>query len=168
MTSFADLSPSTWVGQHPPDEEIAQDMLFIQDTTVTETTCECCGAVRSVVRSFVGDDQMTTATVIAYCYPPHLNDAGEIWVDAILGTWGDDQVEDHVTFGCRFGPLANGEESTCSLTDAAQFDDPRPIYGERLTREQALVHPRLGDFWSIVDVVFTTDPTIGDHRARFH
>lgn len=142
--------------------------MFIQDTEVSETTCDCCGAVRKVVRAFVGDEQATTAAVLAYCYPPHLDDPSEIWLDAILGTWGDDDVNDHITFGCRFGPVDGEGGDACSLTDAAQLDDPKPIYGKRLTREQALVSPRLHEFWSVVDVMFTSDPTIGEHRARFH
>jgi hypothetical protein len=143
-------------------------MMFIEDTEVTSTTCDCCGAVRKVVRAFVGDDEKTVAAVLAYCYPPHFDEPSEIWVDAILGTWGDHQVDDHVTFGCRFGQLDGDEREACTLTDAAPDSGPSPIFGQRLTREQALGHPRLNEFWTVVDVVFTTDVTIGEHRAQFH
>ena len=35
--------------------------------------------------------------------------------------------------------------------------------GERLTREQALLHPRLGDFWVVVDLMLLSDPEVHAH-----
>jgi hypothetical protein len=41
-------------------------------------------------------------TYNASCYR---HDVHEAWIDAILGSWGDNQFDDHVTFGCRVGPV---------------------------------------------------------------
>ena len=141
--------------------------MIVESTNVSDTTCECCATVRRFVTAYVSEDDSAKAAVLAYCYPPHKGEPSEIWIDVILGTWGSDDHSDHVTFGCRYGDVAGQVDHACSLTDAAQLSDD-PILGRRLTRKQALRHNRLGEFWQIVDLVMTTVPAIGEHRARYH
>jgi hypothetical protein len=50
-----------------------------------------------------------------------------------------------------------------SAVDAAAAFVYRPVMGLRLTREQALEHPRVDDFWSTVDLVLLEDPDIRAH-----
>ena len=38
-----------------------------------------------------------------------------------------------------------------------------PIFGRKLTREEALAHPWLDNYWSVVDFILTEDPIVHDH-----
>lgn len=144
--------------------------MFVETVNLLErSACECCGAESTRHSIYVSDEHGAHAAVLAYCYPPHGDEPSEIWLDVVLGTWGSEQVSDHITFGCRYGPVEGQREDACSLVDAAQFTDERnPILGRRLSREEALVHTSLPDFWRVVDLVLTQVPAIGEHRARFH
>jgi hypothetical protein len=126
---------------------------------VQTRTCECCGAERQVVTGWVNDDDEAVAAYIASCYPHD----GELWLDVILGSWGDETNDDHVTFGCRVGAVEGQPTPACTLVPAASVGPPSPIYGEKLDREQALRHPWLGLFWDIVDLVLTADSTVHAH-----
>jgi hypothetical protein len=46
------------------------------------------------------------------------------------------------------GP-ANSDEPAATLVEAAEPYGSSPIWGQKLTREGALVHPRLQAFWEI-------------------
>lgn len=142
--------------------------MIVESTTVHETACACCGTVRTTVTAHVSEHGAARAAVFVYCYPPHGDEPSEIWIDAILGTWGADDHRDHVTFGCRYGSVPDQVEHACSLTDAATQSGPDPMFGYRLTRRQALRHDKLAQFWRVVDLVMTTVPEIGEHRARYH
>jgi hypothetical protein len=144
--------------------------VFVESVNLlSETSCDCCGALGTRLSVFVADDEGAQAAALAYCYPPHGDQPSEIWIDVVLGTWSSGDASDHVTFGCRYGPIDGKQANTCILTDAARFaDEGDAILGHRLTREEALSHPWLADFWGVVDLVLTQVPEIGEHRARFH
>lgn len=142
--------------------------MIIESTNVTRTACSCCATERTNVTAFVNEGGTARAVVFVWCYPPHGDTPSEIWIDAILGTWGTNDPADHVTFGCRYGAVAGQEAHSCSLTDAAALANADPIFGRRLTAPAARAHDRLPEFWQIVDLVLTTVPEIGDHRDRHH
>ena len=131
------------------------------DRQVTTLTCDDCGGTREVVNGFIYRDQQPHAVYFAACYPSH----HEAWIDVILGTWDDvedDAAEnDHVTFGCRVGPVEGRSKPACTLVLAASAaPEPSPIFGEILDRDQALKHPWLATFWEAVDFVLLEDPTV--------
>lgn len=106
--------------------------------TVDETTreyrgfvCDCCNTAAQRTWAVVNEGETTVAVYYASCY--HHNGVHEVWIDAILGTWGSDDFTDHVTFG------------------------------QKLSREAGLQHPRLGDFWDLVDHVLEHDPVVNPH-----
>ena len=45
---------------------------------------------------------------------------------------------------------------------AVPFSD-RPLWGKKLSRDEALAHPWLPDFWEVVDFVLLTDPDVRRH-----
>jgi hypothetical protein len=81
-----------------------------------------------VVTGFVYRDDDAYAANVASCYP-HRDEA---WIDVIFGTWGADDTRDHVTFGCRVGPVAGQPRPACSLVAAASVTADDPIFGEKL------------------------------------
>jgi hypothetical protein len=68
--------------------------LVIGDRTVRRQTCERCGRRYEHVTGFVYDDADAHSIYYAACHgrPEH-----DTWIDVVLGTWGDDDDEDHVT-----------------------------------------------------------------------
>jgi hypothetical protein len=99
----------------------------------------------------------------AACYDH--GDVRESWIDLVFGTWGQGtDYDDHVTFGCRFGPVVGSELPAATAVDAASVAPDGPFYGRKLTRAEALAHPRADEFWEVVDFVVATDPTVHDHH----
>lgn len=99
----------------------------------------------------------------------HTDQPHETWIDVILGTWGTNDLSDHVTFGCRVGPVEGSPQPAATLVQACLDGSARPVHGALLSREEALAHPRLPEFWAAVDVVLANDPTVNAHlygRAR--
>jgi hypothetical protein len=87
------------------------------------------------------------------------SDVRDVWMDVILGTFGGDDPTDHVTFGCHVVATGSGDPVITAVDGAAVFAY-RPIMGRRLTREQALSHERVDDFWRIVDLMLLSDPEV--------
>ena len=87
----------------------------------------------------------------------------EAWIDTILGTWGEDSASDHVTFGCRVGPVEGQDDPAATAVDAALPYSDKPIWGTKLSRAAALDHPRLAEFWEVVDFLLVADPVIHHH-----
>ena len=81
----------------------------------------------------------------------------------ILGTFGTDDASDHVTFGCRVGPVPGQQEPAASLVATAAPYGSAPIFGHKLSREEALTHSTLPSFWSTVDFVLIEDPDVHEH-----
>lgn len=133
--------------------------LEVEQTDVAEQLCECCSGPRTVVTGFVHyRNGQTIAAYIASLYPGGTKHDKEARIDGILGTWGTDDETDHVTFGanCKVG-------RGCMLVGPAEVDleeDEKAIYGQRLTREEGLGHPWVGDFWGVLDAILTQDPVV--------
>ena len=84
-------------------------------------------------------------------------------MDVILGSFGTDDSFDHVTFGCRVGHIDDQAEPGATLVSAAVPYTDSAIFGTKLSREDALVHERLDEFWSVVDWVLTEDADVRTH-----
>jgi hypothetical protein len=123
--------------------------------------CSCCGAAIERSSSLVQRDGTAYAVYFASCYA-HGNEA---FLDVVLGTWGRPDASDHVTFGCRIGAVDGASEPPCSLVTGGELAVDDALFGAKLTRDDALQHPRLPDFWAVVDFVLEADPTV---RARIY
>jgi len=123
--------------------------------------CSCCGTAIERSSSLVQRDGTAYAVYFAHCYAH----GREAFVDVVLGTWSAAGASDHVTFGCRIGAVDGASEPPCSLVTGGEMAADDALFGAKLTRDDALRHPRLGDFWAVVDFVLKKDPTV---RARIY
>lgn len=111
----------------------------------------------------VSRDGAPYALFYASCYDH--GDVRESWIDVVFGTWGEGaEYHDHLTFGCRFGPVANSDQPSATAVNAAFAAPDNVLFGQKLTRDVALQHPRLAEFWQIVDFVVATDPLVHAHH----
>jgi hypothetical protein len=128
-----------------------------------EKTCDCCGQPSRRTWSMVVRDGAPYALFFAACY-----DHGEVresWIDVTFGTWGKGtDYDDHVTFGCRFGPVSNSPLPAATAVGAASVAPDSPLFGQKLSREQALADPRIADFWQVVDFIVEADPLVHEHH----
>ena len=108
---------------------------------VREFVCQCCNtpADRTWANIYEGDAAL--AVYFASCY--HHNGVHEVWIDAILGSWGHDRFDDHITFGCRVGPVVGSPTPAATLVNGGEVAGDSPIFGRKLSREEGLSHPRL-------------------------
>jgi hypothetical protein len=93
----------------------------------------------------------------------HHDEAHEVIIDAILGTWDEDEVGDHVTFGARTGPVSGQVEPASTLVTGGAMAPEEPVYGRKLTRDEALLHPWLPRFWEVNDLILTGIPAVHAH-----
>ena len=124
------------------------------DRTVRTKTCPSCGQPFQHVTGFINDAEgWAYAVYFAAC---HADPEDEAQLDVVLGTWGaDPPIDDHLTFSCR---LRSDGAMAVDATVATRAD--APSLGQRLTRDEALRHPRAGEFWAVVDFLAEADPTI--------
>ncbi|GAA2604574.1 hypothetical protein [Paractinoplanes durhamensis] len=140
-------------------------MLAIDEATRggTDKTCECCGNASRRTWSSITRDGVPYAVFFASCYDH--GDVRESWIDVIFGTWGTPEpVDDHLTFGCRFGPVQGSDQPAATAVDAAAVAPDAPLFGQKLTRAEALAHPRLAEFWAVIDHVVAEDPLVHPHH----
>ena len=125
------------------------------------TRCACCGGRRIVFTGEVADSERTVAVFWAFLYDHP--EGPEVFLDATFGTWGTSEYTDHVSFGSRTGPIEVPPHIASSLVTGAEMAPDDAMYGEKLTREEALAHPMLEDFWVINDMVLVGIPEIDEH-----
>jgi hypothetical protein len=93
----------------------------------------------------------------------------ESWVDVTFGTWGEGtDYHDHLTFGCRFGPVSTSDLPAATAVNAASVAPDSPLYGEKLSREAALAHPRIAEFWQVLDFIVERDALVHEHHYGHH
>jgi hypothetical protein len=127
------------------------------------TRCADCGGKRVVYTGEAGDEERVRAVFWAFLYN---HDVREVFIDATLGTWGDESFNaDHVTFGSRTGPLGEDGEVVCSLVTGGAMAADDPLLGAKLTREAALGHELLGEFWEVNDAVLSQIPEVERHAS---
>lgn len=130
------------------------------DAEVVEHACTTCGEPFQRVTGFIHNDGDAYAVYYASCYH-HVGH--EAYIDIIFSKTWDDGVDDRETFGCRVGPVAGQSDPACSLVTGGSAFRDSALFGRKLTRDQALAHPRLSDFWAVVDHVLVNDCVVRDH-----
>ncbi len=126
-------------------------------------TCECCGQPRQSTWCMTMRDDEPYAVYFASCY--NHNGERESYIDVVFGTWGQGtDYTDHFTFGCRFGPVTDSPLPAATAINAAEVAPDSPLFGLKLTRDQALAHPRIADFWQMVDFIVERDPVVHPHH----
>lgn len=140
---------------------MASRLAFDGDLDRRDKACAECGRTYRLIEAFVLRDNDAYAVGFVALHR-HLG-ASEAWIDVILGTFGEDRTDDHVTFGSRIGPIEGQPEPSASLVAGAIPYGDEPIWGQKLTREQALHHPRLQEYWEVVDYLLLNDPEIHVH-----
>ena len=130
------------------------------DVKLVEHVCARCDEPFQRVTGFINHDGDAHAVYFASCYH---HGGHEAWIDVIFSKTWEDGVDDRETFGCRVGPVAGQSEPAASLVTAGSAFRDSLLFGRKLTREQALAHPRLPDFWAVVDHVLTNDRVVRDH-----
>ena len=133
------------------------------DPTVTEHSCGHCSQPFQRVKGFIYRAGNAHAVYIASCYH---HDGHEVFIDAVFSPTWDDDLDDHITFGCRVGPIAGRPDPAASLTDGAAAFTGASFFGQKLSRTEALASPLLADFWALVDHVLVHDPVVRDHVYR--
>lgn len=98
-------------------------------------------------------------STFAVCFAS-LHGDGDVWLDAILGTFGGASNDDHVTFGCHVKRSAKRGAPVITSVDAATAFTYRPVMGAVLTRDMALKHERLSDLWKVVDLLLVGEPLV--------
>ena len=139
---------------------MADTLSFDPERTVELKSCTACGRGYTLVKSLILDDNDAHAVLFAA-----LHDHGEreAWIDVILGTFGSEDFSDHITFGCRVGPVQGQDEPAATAVAAAAPYGDTPLFGRKLTRDEALAHPSLSNFWRVVDLALINDPDIHFH-----
>lgn len=124
---------------------------FDRERKVRDFECAECGSRYRRMYRFVLRNQVAYGV----CYASLHKHAGEAvaWLDVILGTWGENETADHVTFGCRVGPIEGQEFPAASLVPAAQPFAYRPIFGQRLSPIPPMRPRRLSRTWPTWGVI---------------
>lgn len=120
------------------------------------TRCPDCGGRRVVYTGEAIAAGGTLAVFWAFLYDHPGNP--EVFIDATFGTWGvEGYTADHATFGARTGAVEGESDVASTLVTGAELGGDDPRYGVKLTREQALAHPRLNQFWQVNDAILQLD-----------
>jgi len=128
--------------------------------TVVPGVCDHCHEPMTRITGFIHQGGDAHAIYFATCYH---HDGHEVWIDAVFSpTWAD-QVDDRVTFGCRVGTFAGQAEPAAALVAAASAYGNSALFGRKLTRDEALAHPSIAQFWDVVDHVLTHDDVVRSH-----
>lgn len=131
------------------------------DRGVKAQRCAECGAEYRVITGYIYRDGDAFAVHKSALH--HHDGHNEAWIDVILGSWGEGETADHVTFGCRVGPFGEQGSNACALVPAAAPYSDAPLFGRKLDRDEALGHASLSDFWHVVDFLLIEDPDISVH-----
>ena len=129
--------------------------LSFDGRNVEKNSCASCGREYDYITGFLKNAGDAFAIYYAQC---HGHGDKEAWLDVTLGTWGEDDYADHVTFSCRLRTEgAAAVDATVASSGVAAF------FGQKLTREEALAHSWLPQFWEVVDFIALGDETLHHH-----
>lgn len=132
---------------------------FDGDPRTHHRRCDQCGEEHDATNGLVLRDGAACAAYWTAWYP-HENEA---WIDVAFGSFQAPDYADNVTFGCRVGHVEGQAEPACSLVAAAQPAADDAIFGHKLSRDEALAHPLLNEFWEVVDWLIEHDPLLNKH-----
>ncbi len=138
--------------------------LFLDDESdVRAFACSDCGAEYLEVKSFILDEVGPYAIGMTSL---HHHDGFEAWMDVIFGSFDEAEgtdPSDRVTFGCRVGKVDGSVEPAATAVQAGATYGDSPTFGLKLNRDEALAHPRIADFWTVVDFLLESEPAINHH-----
>ena len=106
------------------------------------TSCGECAEQHEMTTGFLLGDGSAYAVYWANRYPHH----NEAYVDMIIGSWVGPEYEDRTTFGCRIGEIDGQVGPQCSLVEGGAVRSDSPMFGKKLTRDEALAHRCVGEF----------------------
>lgn len=137
------------------------DLWLDGGSRIEEHACDDCGAAYLLVRSFVLDAVGPHAFALTAL---HDHGGPEAWMDVAFGSFdGGASREERTTFGCRVGQVVGSDEPAATAVAAALPYPDSPTLGRKLSREEALAHPRIADFWAVVDLVLVHEPSVNHH-----
>ncbi len=122
--------------------------------------CQSCKSKYLSITDLILKDD--SAYAVAYIDCHRHNKTPELFFTIILGTWGEGKNEDHVTFSCRYGETLKDGDFACTLINVSDAYN-KPLFGKRLTRDEATSHEKTSAFWDIVDYLLEHDPRIHDY-----
>lgn len=132
--------------------------LSIDERTMRPKTCDECGRTYDLINGLIYEDGDAHAIYFAACHGHPDHDA---WIDVVLGTWGDDDARDHMTFSCELR-----REGATAVDATVAVEGVSELFGRKLTRDEALAHPLLQSFWTVVDLVAVEDPAVAAQIYR--
>ena len=133
---------------------------FDSERSVETKSCDGCGRGYVLAKGFIYADGEPHA---AYFAALHDHGVAEAWIDVIVGTFGSGDFSDHVTFGCRVGAVEGQKEPAATVVPAAAPYGTSPLFGRKLSRDEALAHTWVQAFWAVVDFVLVEDPVVRRH-----
>jgi hypothetical protein len=137
-------------------------LTFDPERCVELHACKECGRDYVLVKGFVYRDGDAHAVYFAACHEHE--GRREVWLDVILGSFGRGGDNEHVTFGAHIGAAdAASDEPAAILVSGAMAYRDAPLWGHKLSRDEALHHVWLFDYWHVVDFVLNEDPTVATH-----
>lgn len=138
--------------------------LFLDgESAVQASACADCGAEYLAVKSFILDEFGPYAIAMTSL---HHHDGFEAWMDVILGSFDEAEgaePSDRVTFGCRVGNVEGSADPAATAIHAGTTYADSATFGRKLNRDEALAHPRVADFWAVVDFLLEAEPAINHH-----
>jgi hypothetical protein len=143
------------------------DLSFDSGGTAQRNKCSNCQSRYLRLQRFILEGGDAYAYVVAEA---HRHTGGpEIYFFCTIGTWDDDSPkDDHTTFSCRYGLVDGQEDYAFSLIDVDD-DYTGSFVGKRLSRKAALKHPKIHEFWEVMDFLILSDLDIHDflhHPAK--
>lgn len=132
--------------------------LSIDERVVRPKTCQQCGRSYENINGFVYEDGAAHSIYFAACHGHPEHDA---WIDVVLGTWGENDVHDHVTFSCELR-----SDGAAAVDATVSVEGVSDLFGRKLTRDEALTHPLVETFWSVVDLIAVEDPAVAAQIYR--
>lgn len=137
------------------------DLRLDGESDVSRSSCHDCGAEYLLVKSFVLDGSGPYAVAFSAL---HSHGDPEAWIDVIFGAFEGDAADDvRTTFGCRVGAVESSDEPAATAVPAAVPYADGPVFGHKLNREEALAHPRVADFWQVVDFLLVHESAVRHH-----
>lgn len=145
----------------PRDVRLMKQPLTVEHAGESQGHCDCCGRASRTVWGYVHDAEKTVA---AYFVQWTVGSAEHLPnLDFLIGTWGNDQVNDRVLSSWIFSPTHN----SFMITDAAQRPAAKSrLCSHALTRDEILAMPELKATASAcLDAVWLQDQRIRELRT---
>jgi hypothetical protein len=130
----------------------------------SDTPCACCGDhSHTVWGELLGGDGATLAVYYAG-WIENPADHPELWLTLSLGPWGGGASGgDRATV--PIVAFRDGDAWSFGAHDHGRLPDDETLLGRRLTREEVLAHPRIGEIWALADALWLGDPRIAEAAA---